>query len=101
MPNEGEEVQPKFHVWNFRLTRTSIPQQFEFGNALTKREAGDRIAKQLGMKELPYGAVLSQRELERLEPLEAQPEQETEPEEKPQTRTAEKPNERDGKGRAR
>ena len=64
------------HVWWYREDREGTPKQFEFGRALTKREASDQIALQVGVETLPSSAVVSHRQLEKLEPKvsEAMPE---------------------------
>ena len=76
---QGDEG-PKAHVWYFRLRRDARPQQVEFGNALNKTDASNRIAAQLGMDSLPSEAVVSHVPLKKLagkeQESEAQPLQE-------------------------
>ena len=62
------------HVWWYRGGRDATPTQHEFGMAITKADATNRILKMAGLKELPKDAAVSTRKLEKLEPkTEAQP----------------------------
>jgi len=56
------------HVWWFREGRDSTPMQHEFGTAITRADATNRILKMYGLKELPKDAAVSTRKLEKLEP---------------------------------
>jgi hypothetical protein len=56
------------HVWWYRGGRDSTPTQHEFGMAITKADATNRILKMAGLKELPKDAAVSTRKLEKLEP---------------------------------
>lgn len=55
-----------WHTWNYRLTRDSDPSPIEFGEAVTQEEAQRRVARHLGLKELPKEVVVSHYTLKNL-----------------------------------
>lgn len=58
----------KGHVWYYRANRTAQPIQVEFPSPVTQAGARQRLAEQQGLAALPSDAVVSRRELEKLEP---------------------------------